>query len=106
MLFPFQLSPPQTPYKITPPPASMRVLHQPPIHYHLTSLAFLYTGHPAFIGPGYPLTLMPDKNILCYICSWSRGYSLVGGLVPGSSVASGLFILFFQRGCKPLKLVE
>jgi len=32
---------------------------------------------------------MPDKAILCYICSWSHGllhvHSLVGGLVPGSS---------------------
>ena len=31
---------------------------------------------------------MPDKAILCYICSWSHGslnvYFLVGGLVPGS----------------------
>jgi hypothetical protein len=33
---------------------------------------------------------MPDKAILCYICSWSYGpshvYTLVSGLVPGSSV--------------------
>jgi hypothetical protein len=28
---------------------------------------------------------MNDKAILCYICGWSHGYSLVGGLVPGSS---------------------
>jgi hypothetical protein len=32
---------------------------------------------------------MPVKAIFCYICSWSHGflhvYSLVGGLVPGSS---------------------
>ena len=32
---------------------------------------------------------MSHKAILCYICSWSHGslhvYSLVGGLVPGSS---------------------
>jgi hypothetical protein len=27
---------------------------------------------------------MPDKAILCYICSWSHVYSLVSGLVPGS----------------------
>ena len=35
------------------------------------------------------LSLMPDKVILCYTCCWSHGflyvYSLVGGLVPGSS---------------------
>ena len=28
---------------------------------------------------------MHDKAILCYICSWSHVYSLVDGLVPGSS---------------------
>jgi hypothetical protein len=34
---------------------------------------------------GAPLTLMSNKVVLCYICSWSHGslhvYSLVGGLV-------------------------
>ena len=48
-------------------------------------------------GPG--LSLMPDKAILCYICSWSYSslhvYSLVGGLVPGSSGESGKLILLF-----------
>ena len=38
---------------------------------------------------GAPPPLMLDKAILCYICSWNYGslhvYSLVGGLVPGSS---------------------
>jgi hypothetical protein len=38
---------------------------------------------------GSPLTLMPNKSVLCYLCDWSHGslhaYSLVGGLVPGSS---------------------
>ena len=38
---------------------------------------------------GSVLPLMPDKAILCYICGCSHGflhvYSLVGGLVPGSS---------------------
>ena len=28
---------------------------------------------------------MPDKAILCYICSWSHVYSLIGGLDSGSS---------------------
>ena len=36
---------------------------------------------------------MPDKAILCYIFSWSHGslhvYSLVGGLVLGSSGGGG-----------------
>ena len=38
-------------------------------------------------GPLFPLIL--NKAILCYICVWSHGsfhlFSLVGGLVPGSS---------------------
>ena len=50
---------------------------------------------------------MPDKAILCYICSWSHGSlhvdSLGGGLVPGSSGGSGWLIsLFFLWDCKPL----
>jgi hypothetical protein len=44
-------------------------------------------GHRAFTEPLLPL--LPEKAILCYICGWSHGslhvYSLVGGLVPGSS---------------------
>jgi hypothetical protein len=44
---------------------------------------------------GPPLTLMPDKVILCYICSWSHGslhmHSLVVTLVPESSEGYGLF---------------
>jgi hypothetical protein len=38
-------------------------------------------------GPLLPM--IPDKAILCYLCSWSHEslhvYSLIGGLVPGSS---------------------
>jgi hypothetical protein len=75
-------------------------------------------------GPGIPLhwsiepsqdqgpllPLMTNKAILCYICSWSHGslhlYSLVGGLVPGSSGGAGWFILLFLlQGCKPLQLL-
>jgi hypothetical protein len=53
---------------------------------------------------------MPYKAILCYICGCSHEflhvYTLVGGLVPGSSGWSGWFILlFFLRGCKSLKLL-
>ena len=32
---------------------------------------------------------MPNKAILCYIYGWSHEYSLVGGLVPGSSGGRG-----------------
>ena len=50
---------------------------------------------------GPPLPLMPDKVILCYICSWSHGSlhvsSLVGGLLPERSGVSDW--LFFLWGC-------
>jgi hypothetical protein len=54
---------------------------------------------------------MSYKAILYYICSWSHEsllvYSLVGGLVPGSSGCTGWFILLFLLwGCKPLQLLE
>jgi hypothetical protein len=58
------------------------------------------------------LLLMTDKVILCYTCSWSHGflhvYSLVGGLVPGSSGVGGtgwFILLFLLWGCKPLQLL-
>ena len=59
----------------------------PPIYPLLTSHPwFPYTE--ASIKPsqnqGPLLPLMPEKAILCYICSWSHVYSLVSGLVPGS----------------------
>ena len=61
----------------------MRVLLHPPHH----------TGFPLHWGikpsQDKELPMMPDKTIPCYICSWSHGYlriySLIGGLVPGSS---------------------
>jgi hypothetical protein len=53
---------------------------------------------------------MPDKAILCYICSWSHGslhvYSMVGGLVPESSVRSGWLMLFFLEGYKALQFTK
>ena len=63
------------------------------------------------IGPSHDqgplLSLMSNKAILCYICSWSHGYSLVGGLLPGSSGGTGwLILLFLQWGCKPLQLLR
>ena len=44
MLSLFPISSPETPYPITPPPASMGVLPNPPNHYCLPTMAFLYTG--------------------------------------------------------------
>ena len=47
---------------------------------------------------GLLLPLMSDKAILCYKRGWSHGYlhvfSLVDGLVPGSSEGSGWLIFF------------
>jgi hypothetical protein len=60
---------------------------------------------------GSLLPLMSNKAILCHICGWIHGflfvYSLVGGLVPGSSGVSGwLILLFFLWVCKPLQLLQ
>jgi hypothetical protein len=53
---------------------------------------------------------MPNDAMLYYICSWIQGflhvYSLVGGLVPGSSGVSGWLILFFLWGFKALQLLQ
>ena len=58
---------------------------------------------------------MPAKAIICFICSWNYGflhvYSLVGGLVSGSSegVGVGLWLVdtvVHPMGCKPLQLLQ
>ena len=89
-LVPFPL---ETPYSITPPPASMMQfpLLPPhpriPLHWGIEPLQYQM--------PLFPL--MTDKTILCYICSWIHEslyvHSLVGGLMPESLEAwwSGLY---------------
>jgi len=56
---------------------------------------------------GLLFPLMPNKAILCYICSWSQGsghvYSLDGGLSPGSS---DWLVLMFLWGCKLFQLLQ
>ena len=52
-----------------------------------------------------PLPLIPDKAVLCYICTWSHGpipYTFFfDGLVPGRAWGSGyLILLLFLWGCK------
>jgi hypothetical protein len=79
----------------------------PPTHSHL---AFPYTGESS-LHQGLLLLSMTDNANLCYMCSWRHAslhvYSLVGGLVPGSSEGSGwLILLFFLWGCKPLQLLS
>jgi hypothetical protein len=85
----FPVSPPQAHhptlspclYEGAPPPTYSLPPHHPSIPLHW--------GTQLRQGQGDPLPLMSDKATLCYICSWSHGslhvYSLVGGLVPGSS---------------------
>ena len=95
--------PPLCLYEGAPPPTH-------PLLPHCSSIP-LHWGIKPPQDQGAPLPLMPDKVILCYICSWSHGsfhvYSLVGGLVPGSSRGTGLLILlFFLWGCRPLQLLQ
>ena len=78
-------------YPMPPPPASMTVCPLPPTDLPLSPCPGipLHWGIEPSQNQVFLLLLMTDKAILCYICSWSHGflhvYSLVGGLVPGSS---------------------
>jgi hypothetical protein len=51
---------------------------------------------------------MPDKAIVCYICSWIHGsfhvYSLVGDLVPEISVGTDLFVCLVYIDVHPMGL--
>jgi hypothetical protein len=90
----------------------MRALPYLPTHSLLPTLAFpIDWVIESSQDQGPPLLLMPNKAILCYICSWSHKslhvYSLVGDLVPGSSGESGWWILlFFLWACKLLQLLS
>jgi hypothetical protein len=71
----------------------------------------LHGGIEPSQNQGPLLPLMSNKAILCHKCGQRHGsfhvYSLVGGLVPGSSGDSGwLILLFFLWGCKPLQLLQ
>ena len=100
---------PQSP---PPPSAFMRVFPHLPTHSRLSGLTFpIHWGIEPLKDQCLLVLLMPDKAILCYICGWSHGslhvYSLNGGLVPGSSGASGwLILLFVLWGCKPLGVLQ
>jgi hypothetical protein len=109
MLSPFLDSPLETLYPIV-SPASTGVHSHPPTHSHLPSLAFPTLGNEPSQNQWPLLPLRANKATLCYMCSWSHGslhvYSLVGGLVPGSSGDTGWFILLFLLwNCKPLQLL-
>jgi hypothetical protein len=71
-------------HKLPRPPTS------PCFPTHPPSPSSLPCIHLLWVNQGPLLPLIPDKTILCYLSSWSHGlrvYSLVGGLVPGSSGA-------------------
>ena len=117
MLSPFQVPPSLETYYYSPPiPASMRMFPHLPTHSHLPTLEFPYTeasSQPSE-DQGSLLPLMPNKTILCYMCSWSLGslhvYSLVSGLVPGSSVGGWwgvrlVGIVVLPMGFEPLQLL-
>jgi hypothetical protein len=95
MLPPYPVSHLQPPYCIPLTLLLLRVLPNPPTHSHLNALAFSYTGvsslHRTKGIPSHWCQIRPSS----YICSWSHGshhvYSLVGGLVPGSSGMSGWY---------------
>jgi hypothetical protein len=79
------------PIPFLPPPLCLYEGAPSPTHSLLPhcSIIPLHWGTKPPQDQGPLLPLMPDKVIHCYICSWSHGnlhvYSLVGGLVSGSS---------------------
>ena len=100
MLSPFLVSAPQTFYPNPHLPCFYEVLPHPPLPPYHPQISLWWSIKPSQ-DQGSPLSLMPGKAILYYICSWSHGslhvYSLVGGLGLGSSEASGWLTLFFLR---------
>jgi hypothetical protein len=94
MLFPFSVSPPQTPM-----PSLFPLLLcgcHPPFLPQYPSIG-LHCGIDPSQDQWPQLPLMPDKVILCYICSWSKRslhvYSLVGCLVPESSGEGAVWLV-------------
>jgi hypothetical protein len=71
-------------------------IHQTLFPHHCSTIPLCCGFKPSQdLGPD--LTLMTDKAIFCYICSWSHEkfyeYFLVVSLVPGISGTSGCLIL-------------
>jgi hypothetical protein len=102
---PFPCLPSKTPLSHCPSPCSPTL----PLLLPCPGISLHWVMEPSQ-DQGILLSLMSDKAILCYICSWSHGYfhvySLEGGLVPGSSGGTGWFILLFLLwGFKPLQLL-
>ena len=88
MLSPFLVSPLQTSHSIPRVPCFYEGA-PPPTHPLLTPLPSLLLCWGIERPKDLLSSLMPDNAIFYYISTWSHGslhmYSLVGGLVPGSS---------------------
>jgi hypothetical protein len=102
--YPLSQFPPGNPLYHTPSPCFYKGV---PLPTH--TLLPCYSGIPLHWGTepsqdqGPLLPLMSNNAILCCMCIWSHWslhvYSLVGGLVPGSSgMSAWLTLLFFLRG--------
>jgi hypothetical protein len=110
MLSPFQVSPPPENI-LSHPPSPCFYDDVPPSNHTFPPPTSLFPYTRASIKPSWVqgplLPMMHDKAILCYICSWSHGYSFFDGLVPGSSGGSGwLILLLLLWGCKPLQFLQ
>jgi hypothetical protein len=93
--------PPRNPLSFPPHPAAIRIFPHPWTYSQLPTLEFPYMGLSVQSSQdqGPLLLLISNKAIHCYTCHWSLGslhvYSLVSGLVPGSSGWSRWLILMF-----------
>ena len=97
----FLVSPQKFPLPFHPPSASMSMFPHPPTPMSL--LWYLPTlGHQTSHDQGPLLSLMFDKDILCYVFSWSHGSpSLFAGFVPEcSGVGGGLLGSYYCSSCK------
>jgi hypothetical protein len=86
------VSPLQTTYLISPRPASMSVLPQPPTHSHLSALIALHWRIEPSQDQGPLFPLKPDNSIFE---SWAMDPSLIGGLVPVSSGGHMHFYFYY-----------
>ena len=103
MLYSFPVSPLHTPYLIPPSPCFYEEAPPPthPLLPHLPSIP-LHWGIESPQEQGLTLPLVPDKAVLWYISNWIHGslhvYTLVDGLVPGSSGVSDCLVMCSTYG--------
>jgi hypothetical protein len=89
------------PYPLLPFPASVRVLSHllppppPPPPPTPCPLIPLHWGIEPSKDQGPLLPLMLEKAILSYMCGWSHGNSLIGGLVPGISSRGRALVVWY-----------